>query len=486
MLVAIVALALALAIVFGGTPVAAEEATAPEAVKPAEAVEAPEAVKPDVPEPKAMAKGEYVIVVSAATNADEGWKKVVECLVQKHNGTAFEYDKSPAETRAELIETRPRYIAFVVRPTEIACAKGHIIPNAYTKLINQFTRTLDDDPYTDAIWGIITGYDAADALKVAELKAIRSKFGAGMGGPSNSIEAGWGYNGNVSGVRWNKEKGKDQVETKGHPADSTKELVDLLNENKVDMWWAGGHATEADWQLEFRVKNGQFRTFGGQVFGLPMGGGRLPIKTTNPKIFCPTGNCLIANINDPNNCMALSWIRNGAHQFVGYTVATWYGWYNGLERWVRGLQGQVTVGEAFFLHSQGLMWNLQAKRVAGQDANGHMHDCDGAVFYGDPAADARIAKCIDPLYEQTLKIEPAPDDAASVKVTFTVKVMQKCGFSFRTPIAALYPYRLKNIKPGEANVQNILATDDFVMFLPPDGEYEPGTTWQVTFLAQKM
>ena len=34
--------------------------------------------------------------------------------------------------------------------------------------IHQLTRNLDEDPYTDTIWGILTGYDAANALSIAK------------------------------------------------------------------------------------------------------------------------------------------------------------------------------------------------------------------------------------------------------------------------------------------------------------------------------
>ena len=50
--------------------------------------------------------------------------------------------------------------------------------------IHRLTRRLDDDPYTDTRWGILTGFDAANALSIAseEKPLIIQKSGLGHGG----------------------------------------------------------------------------------------------------------------------------------------------------------------------------------------------------------------------------------------------------------------------------------------------------------------
>jgi len=47
--------------------------------------------------------------------------------------------------------------------------------------VHQLTRRLDDDPYTDTFWGILTGYDAANALEIAawDRPLVVRKVGAG-------------------------------------------------------------------------------------------------------------------------------------------------------------------------------------------------------------------------------------------------------------------------------------------------------------------
>ena len=92
--------------------------------------------------------GRYAIVVQKDVAAGP-WGKVVQFLETKHKGKTFAYERSPEDVRKEVGAYRPRYVCFVCPPTE------HF-PN-FAAAANRFCRTLDDDPYVDAIWGILTG-----------------------------------------------------------------------------------------------------------------------------------------------------------------------------------------------------------------------------------------------------------------------------------------------------------------------------------------
>ena len=96
--------------------------------------------------------GNYAVVVSQTTYSDGDWKPVVEGLVAKHHVTIIQYKESVTDSLPELVRQFPRYICFVARPAE---AGAKFVAN-----VNRLTRQLDDDPYTDALWGILTGYDA--------------------------------------------------------------------------------------------------------------------------------------------------------------------------------------------------------------------------------------------------------------------------------------------------------------------------------------
>ena len=99
----------------------------------------------------------YAIVVSEATLADPAWKDVVTALEAKHAARGpfiVTWQKSPAEAVAALSERFPRHTCFVARPEEAS--------REFVAQVHQLARRLDDDPYTDTLWGILTGFDAAN------------------------------------------------------------------------------------------------------------------------------------------------------------------------------------------------------------------------------------------------------------------------------------------------------------------------------------
>jgi hypothetical protein len=111
----------------------------------------------------AESPGRYAVVVKKDV-ADGPWGKVVRFLADKHKGQVFAYDKSPEDVRKAVGAFHPRYVCFVCLPTEN-------FPE-FALVANQFCRTLDDDPYVDAIWGILTGFDEEHALELARSEPI--------------------------------------------------------------------------------------------------------------------------------------------------------------------------------------------------------------------------------------------------------------------------------------------------------------------------
>ena len=126
-------------------------------------------------EPAAMPDKAYVVVVSEATGA--AWGDVVEALVQKHKARVVRYAVDVEAAVPELSALKPDFIAFVARPE----AAGR----AFVVKVHRLTRRLNGDTYTDALWGIVTGYDATDALRIVKrgepLLIQRGASGAGAG-----------------------------------------------------------------------------------------------------------------------------------------------------------------------------------------------------------------------------------------------------------------------------------------------------------------
>ena len=110
----------------------------------------------------AMAEGGYCIVVSRSTYDDPQWKPVVDALIVKHQGTVITFETAVKDSLVDLQKELPRYVCFVAKPTEAT--------REFVAEVNRLTRRIDDDPYTDAVWGILTGYDAACALRIARHK----------------------------------------------------------------------------------------------------------------------------------------------------------------------------------------------------------------------------------------------------------------------------------------------------------------------------
>ena len=108
------------------------------------------------------AEGEYVVLMTKATAERAEWKAVADALLKKYAGATLEtVEKLNVESCAETLRrSGARYAAIVLRPEEVNRATVDILHRA--------TRKIDDDPYGDCLWGIISGSNAKDALRIAQ------------------------------------------------------------------------------------------------------------------------------------------------------------------------------------------------------------------------------------------------------------------------------------------------------------------------------
>ena len=440
--------------------------------------------------PAAETKSNYAIVVSKKTHDDPAWRPVVTALQEKHHGTVIIYE-AVAQARAELTRLFPRYACFVATPAEAT--------REFVAQVHRLTRQLDDDPYTDVLWGILTGYDADNALRIARHKeplTIR-RAAAGTDIALDLCEEGVWYCELQQHRMVQKKRGEPARQERG-PADTTKALVDTLNEYHADMFVTSGHATERDWQIGFRYRNGAFVSKAGRLFGVDTQGQRFPIDSPNPKVYLPIGNCLMGHIDGPD-AMALAFMNSaGVHQMLGYTVPTWFG-YGGwgcLDYFVEQ-PGRYTFAEAFFANQQALLYLLDQgskpavageaarDRVSAADLRGLQFDRDVVAFYGDPAWEARLAP--GPLaWEQQLREENG---------RYTFEVLPKLGadtFQPRNtngsqrggrPILAWLPHRVRQVEVLEGQDLKPLITDNFLL-LPNPTTCDPARKYRVVFRAQ--
>lgn len=407
----------------------------------------------------------YVVAADKANDAD--WMGVANALAKKHQAKIVRYDGREGLPRLvmELRKIRPKYVCFV--------APAESVGREFVAIAMQALRFLDNDPYGDAIWGIVTGYSAADALKTVSAPKAREikSFASSMGGPNilDGWDSGFASDERTADNFWIKRPGgaNEKVPTDGNIA---KALADAFNSIPVDYFVTSGHARERNWQIIYNQNKGSLvhTKEAGLRFLEP--GGKIAYDLTNAtlRVYIGAGNCLIGHV-DARACMATAWMRAaGVEQFAGYTVPSWYGFMG----WgVKGLfeEGRYSLPEAHYLENQRLLWAQKRAHPASED-KGLAWDRDTFAFYGDPAQRIMFPKDRSP-YTVSVKGD-------RVEVAF----VRDCSFAKLDDVRGARPVMalLDAVPPGDvlfdANGKEIpdsLVTERF-LFLPLPGPHTAG------------
>ena len=456
------------------------------------------------------ATADYAIVVSQTTHDNDKWKNVVSALQQKYtDAPVLVWKNSLTEVLPTLKEKHPRYTCFVATAEEAG--------RQFVADVHCMTRRYDDDVYTDTIWGILTGYDAANALEIAkESKPLTvHNVGSGTEVALKMCSAGIWYDELVQhksvSIHENRELNEWHC-----PADTTKKLAELLTSDKADLFVTSGHATERDWQIGFSYRNGQFRSKNGQMFGVTTTGERFGIQSKNPKVYLPIGNCLMGHIDGPD-AMALAWMNNvGVRQMIGYTVVTWYGYAGwGVLDYFVEQPGRYSLSESFHANHHALIHRLdtcfngivtskltpggrtipssqpnergRAIGLTANDSRGLLWDRDTVAFYGDPAWNAHM-KSRQKWYEQNLAVDGD---------TYTLTIIPQNGAdSFKPvntngaqrgwrPIVELLDHRVRDVRIVEGQELNPVIADDFIL-VPNPRKADPAKVYQVRFTGSRI
>lgn len=457
----------------------------------------------------AHAEADYAVVISKATIEDSGWKRVADTLLAKHQGQLVVYEKQVGQALETLRKMHPRYTCFVTAPDSVT--------RQFVADVHRMTRQYDDDPYCDTIWGILTGFDATNALAIASNNKPLTvhKVASHTDLAYEMVEQAVVFDELAKNKQVFKELGKNPVQSKG-PDDTTEAMVNALNQFQPDLIVTSGHATEGNWQLGFAYKNGQFKSKSGKMTGWNTTGATFSVSSPNPKVYLPVGNCLMGHINGPD-AMALAWMNSaGVQQMIGYTFPTWYGYagWGCLDYFVEQ-PGRYTFAEAFQANECSLIQRLltyapqaatspaelngnpnftgdlsaQAKvdGITREDINGLFFDRDVLVFYGDPKWEARMAN-LPKAWEQSL---------AQTNDIYTFTVTPNRGTnSFKPinsngsqrggrPIIQFFPHRLMDFTVLEgADLKPVLA-DDFLL-IPNPGTCDPARQYVVKFRAKRI
>ena len=442
------------------------------------------------------AQGSYAVVVTHATHDLPEWRHVVDVLRAKHDADLVVCESSLLEAGAALRTIAPNYACFVARPEETG--------RSVVVGVHRLTRALDNDPYTDLMWGILTGYEAADALRIAErrepliVKRAASSMGAGA---FKDLDGGFASNERKPHVFSYKRDGGEVMVTEVNP-DPAKALAEAFNTTPPDAYVTSGHATERDWQIGYNVKAGQFRCDKGQLYALSTDGQRYDITSPHPKVYLPVGNCLIGHIPRAD-CMALAWMHTGGvDQMFGYTAVTFHGYMGwGTGRIFQKQGGQYTLAEAFYLVNQSLVHELRTRfpDKAGIDFDrydhdavghlaekhgisektlmGHLWDRDSVAFYGDPAWSARWSPKPQPITQELQE----HDDVFTFRI-----VSHGDGKWGRYPVFAFLPDRIRNVTAITCSHEVVpVVTDNFIL-VPLTGKRGTNETVEVRFRAERL
>jgi zinc protease len=450
---------------------------------------------------------DYAVIVSQKTAADAKWKPVVAALVDAHHGQTIFYDSDVATTLPALQKQMPRYACFVAQPDEAS--------QEFVAAVHHLTRRLNGDPYTDCFWGIVTGYDADAALRIAkhqEPLVIHKAAGATEIALDMCDQGIWYCE--LDKTRAMEKRPGSSPAALPREQDSTKELAALLNDYHADLFITSGHASEHDWMIGFRYRNGFFRCSDGVVYGLNTKNEKFPIHSDNPKVYLPVGNCLMGHV-DGRDCMALAYMNSaGVDQMIGYTVPTWYGYAGwGMLDYFVEQPGRYTCAEAFVASENALVHRLAVyfpellkvedgvnyrgpvnvsaeAKAAGlneQDGRGLLYDRDVLAFYGDPAWSAKMAP--RPVaWDQTLSAHDGvytfdikPNRGAATFDPINTNGAQRG----HRPIIQFFPKRLGNVELMDGGDLKPVITEGFIL-LPNPGKCDPGRTYRVTFRAKAV
>ncbi|MDR2863413.1 MAG: hypothetical protein LBV54_06030 [Puniceicoccales bacterium] len=447
----------------------------------------------------------YAVVVSKDTYAQAEWKAVADALVLKHAAELVVHSGLVTQSREALSALMPRYTAFVARPEE--CGRDYIAA------VHRLTRRLDSDPWLDTQWGVITGSDAASALRITQVDAplvVRKGLSTTGLNPELFDEFFLIRDGNPPGNWIWKKPGAAETKGSGHQGKSDADAWAEHFESGPDLIVSSAHGYENG--LEMPFSRGIIRVVDGKLYPLsdvrmrrPSEGATPIAETGNPKVYFPVGNCLIGHVNSPH-CMVTTMMgAHGVRQMAGYTVNTWFGrgGWDMLGLW-QVLAGRNTFSESFFFNQQWMLHDIAAldpKALdyeialgSGEvDISGHVRgmiaaglrfdprnmmrggdkspdrqlvgllwDIDTVAFYGDPAWRTVLdAAKTQPFLETSLV-------SSGNKHTLTVKILDATAAAGNnTPVGVIFSTRLKNIALLSGEDYKPIVADNFILVLKP-------------------
>ena len=392
------------------------------------------------------ADGGYTIISTRSTMAEPEWAAVAETLKAKYpEASICTLDELGEEALVQTLRSKgARYAACVLRPQEV----DRILVNN----LHRAARKVDDDPWGDCIWGIVTGYTASDAMRIAQ--AGEPLIIKRMLGTTNVNHERFEHSCCITDwtdapVR--EQSGYSEPTTTTYPAGGPEDkLLGIFNgelsHQAPQLVVTSSHATQFNLEMPFsrglifsygnrfhQLPGHEFKQFGpalrsarqGDTAQLASLAGKYSEVTpdTTPRVWLAAGNCLFGNAqNSPHSMCVTALSAYSCNQVVGYTVPSWYGeggW--GTMGTFFGNTAGTSLAEAWFLNNQFILHKttelnprlldvqfndemfspgsilpqlfrarIRLNNQTAQDTMGLVHDRDVVAFYGDPAWRAQL------------------------------------------------------------------------------------------------
>ena len=391
-----------------------------------------------------MVAAKLLIVMSLAASQQPEWKEVASSLEAKHAGEAsverVVTEGSVTNALEQLRAAKPTHVAFVMRPEEVSFKT--------TVALKRMMRDLDDDPYDDAKWGIVTGPTAADALRIArsrEPQKIRTAI-ATTGIADDLVPGPFAcFSDAYPAGEWRIRMADGKIVKHSTSNDLSQAFAEAWNAIDPDLIVTSGHASQRNVEMPFSRGNvvphkGTFVTRPNETLidyrtGQATAAAN-PIKQSNnpnnqtialarpvkEKVWIAAGNCLIADNLQPGENMVMTALGFGkVNQFVGYQATTWFGeigwttwgnftkgmslvdaYYAANEQLIRELEETVENANEFrpvfesakdydrlFVEVRRFKFKAKQPIADQQKFIGRLWDRDATVFYGDPLVEIK-------------------------------------------------------------------------------------------------
>ena len=456
-------------------------------------------------------RNEYVVLASKDVQNDAAWMQVVDALKNKHKAEVFFYEKAPRENLADLQRVRPRYVAIVEKPENLG--RDYVID------MHHVSREVDNDIFADFLWGVITGYDADAAMKMVnnstEPLLVKDAVATIMELNSAKWFDNYAWVDDHSRGLWGEKKGRDaKVQTAQiDPKTVLKKFTDLYGEYNPDLVVTAAHATERNLEMPFSLgnilaKNGKLYAsdhYTRTTWDLKESGKR--------KVYFAVGNCLIGNVNNTKESMAIAWMNSGnAATMIGYVVTTWHGrnGWGGLKYWGTN-PGRYTLAEGIYMNQQDFLYQQNewypslikenynfdgnefqiagqkiAEAIKGQptkDQIGFWHDRDVLAYYGDPKWEIRLQEVPGETdFTVTSKVK-GKKCIITIKTNENFSLERMKGDKFKQehvldlPFNYFFPVRLNNPRLAAGQDWKAVVDENFLIIYDPD--FKPNSTYEV-------